>query len=125
MSRRRSSQPQQREQSQVHAASRLVPVTDLPHLAEGARCRGESGRQVRVDDPQPQQVRTAGRGPGQWLGSGQRLRPVSPQYVTVAEIEQAEQAGQQQKSVQADRVPIRGHAFEGLISSRDREGWER
>ncbi|MEU4343109.1 hypothetical protein AB0H00_17835 [Nocardia sp. NPDC023852] len=88
MSRRRSPQPQQRGHSQVHAASRLIPVTELPHLAAAALRRGEPGRRVWVDDPEPQQVRTPGRRPGQWLGSGQRLRPAAPQYVTVAEIEQ-------------------------------------
>lgn len=117
----RRSHRQQREQSQVHAAH-LVPITELPHLSGPAIRRGETDRKVLVDLPDPQKVRTRGRRPGQWLGSGEPVRVVRPQYVTAAEIEQAEQ----QQSPQAQRAPIRGHAFEGLTGSdRDREGWER
>ncbi|WP_067652928.1 hypothetical protein [Nocardia harenae] len=48
----------------------MVPVTDLPHLAEAARRRGEADRWIRVDATPAQVVRTPGRRPGQWLGSG-------------------------------------------------------
>lgn len=93
----------------------MVPVTEVAHLAAAAVRRGETDRKVLVDLPAPQKVLTPGREPGQWLGSGQRLRPVPPQYVTEAEIEQAEQK----------RTPIPGHAFAGLTSDREREEMER
>jgi hypothetical protein len=48
----------------------MVPITDLPHLAEAARRRGEADRWIRVDATPQQLVRTPGRRPGQWLGSG-------------------------------------------------------
>lgn len=93
----------------------MVPVTELPHLAAAPIRRGEADRKVLVDSPAPQQVRTPGRTAGQWLGSGQRLRPVPAQYVTEDEVEQAE----------AKRTPISGHAFAGLTSNREREEMER
>ncbi|WP_039823465.1 hypothetical protein [Nocardia testacea] len=94
----------------------MVPVTELPHLAAAAVRRGETDRKVLVDLPAPQQVRTPGRAAGQWLGSGQKLRPVRPQYWTEEEIEQAEQA---------KREPIPGHPFADLTSNREREEMER
>ncbi|MGW4071669.1 hypothetical protein [Nocardia grenadensis] len=94
----------------------MVPVTELPHLAAAAVRRGETDRNVLVDLPAPQQVRTPGREPGQWLGSGEKLRPVPPQYWTEAEIELADQA---------KRTPIPGHAFAGLVGNREREEMER
>ncbi|MGW1741329.1 hypothetical protein ACWCPQ_21290 [Nocardia sp. NPDC001965] len=106
---------QVREQSQVHG-QQLVPVTEVPHLAAAAIRSGRVDRKIRVDLPAPQQVRTPGRTAGQWLGSGQRLRPVRPQYVTEEEIEQAEQG---------KRAPIPGHPFAGLTGNREREEMER
>jgi hypothetical protein len=102
-----SQQPKPRDPNEV-------PISQLPHLAGAAARRGD--RLIRVDPTTPQTVRTPGREPGQWLGSGQRLRPVPPQYVTEAEIEQVERA---------KRSPIPGHAFAGLASNREREETER
>lgn len=76
----------------------MVPVTELPHLAAAAVRRGEEDRKVLVDLPAPQQVRTPGRKPGQWLGSSRPVPAVKPQYLTEAEIAQTEQAKQKSQT---------------------------
>lgn len=68
--------------------TRLVPVTQLPHLARAAKEHGTQDRLIRVDLPEPQQVKTPGGRVGQWLMSGQELKPAAPQYLTEQEIEQ-------------------------------------
>ncbi|MFQ6229943.1 hypothetical protein [Nocardia sp. NPDC002869] len=115
MTRRRPKADPVREQSQAHG-QRMVPVSELPHLAEAAARRGESDRKVLVDLPAPQQVRTPGRSVGQWLGSGQALPPVPPQYLTEADIAAAEQAKQKSQS---------SSAFEGLSANAFAAGREQ
>lgn len=75
-----------------------VPASQLPHLADAVVRRGQGDRLIRVDPPAPQTVRTSGRKPGQWLGSGQMLPPVRTRYLTEAEITAAEQAKQKSQT---------------------------
>ena len=88
MSRRRDSRPSVPEQPQQPTVS--VPITQLPHLAEAARRRGHTARVIRVDAPSSQQVKTPGRCPGRWLGSGAPLKTVRPQYLSPPEIQEIE-----------------------------------
>lgn len=69
----------------------FVPVTQMPHLAEAARKlgRGHTARVLRVHIAE-QQVKTPNRRVGQWLMSGEPLKPAAPQYLTEQEIEQME-----------------------------------
>ncbi|WP_280410995.1 hypothetical protein [Nocardia asiatica] len=87
MSRRRDPKPAVPEEPQQPTV--LVPVTQLSHLAEGARKSGHTARVVRVPIP-VQEVKTPGRRPGQWLGSGQPLKTPRPQYLSPPEIEAIE-----------------------------------
>ena len=97
---RAARRPVSRHTSRVPQPSRVAkapqaqgiptPITEIPHLAEAARRRGETNRVIRVDAPQPQQVRTPGRRVGQWLSSGEPLSPPAPQYITPAEIAEIE-----------------------------------
>ncbi|WP_416567350.1 hypothetical protein [Nocardia testacea] len=86
MSRRNTSRDEIREQLRPKNGVVQTRITDLPHLAAAARRHGTTDRVLQVDAPEPQQVRTPNRRPGQWLGSGQRLRPVPPQYLSWSEI---------------------------------------
>ena len=72
-----------------------TPITDLPHLAKAAIRSGQTDRVIWVDPPKPPKVRTPGRRVGQWLMSGEELKPPPPQYLSaseIAEIERAEHA---------------------------------
>ncbi|MFI7524562.1 hypothetical protein [Nocardia salmonicida] len=50
-----------------------TPITDLPHLADAARRRGETHRVVNVDATPPPTIRTPGRTADQWLMSGEPI----------------------------------------------------
>lgn len=63
-----------------------TPITEIPHLAEAARRRGETDRVIAVDAAPPQQVRTPGGQVGRWLGSGQPVKVLNPQYLSWSEI---------------------------------------
>ncbi|MBF6150281.1 hypothetical protein [Nocardia nova] len=67
----------------------FVPIIEMPHLAEAAKKSGHTARVLRVHIPD-QQVKTPGRRVGQWLMSGEPLKPPAPQYLTEQEIEQME-----------------------------------
>ncbi|MGY1969745.1 hypothetical protein ACW9HH_36480 [Nocardia gipuzkoensis] len=64
-----------------------MPITELPHLAAAARRLGETARVVQVEVSTVSPVQTPGREPGQWLGSGERLKPTPPQYLSWSEID--------------------------------------
>ncbi|MBL1080237.1 hypothetical protein JK358_38165 [Nocardia sp. 2] len=51
--------------------SHPVPITRIPQLAAAARARGQSGRVIWVDLPDPPVIHTRGRVPNQWLLSGE------------------------------------------------------
>ncbi|WP_280232294.1 hypothetical protein [Nocardia cyriacigeorgica] len=63
-----------------------TPITEIPHLAEAARRRGETDRVIRVDAAPQQTVRTPGARPGQWIGSRQPVKTLHPQYLSWSEI---------------------------------------
>ncbi|MEU6579567.1 hypothetical protein [Nocardia sp. NPDC046763] len=57
----------------------LTPITEIAHLSEAAKRLGHTDRRIWVDRPEPQQLQTPGRVPGQWLMSGEMLvGPGSP-----------------------------------------------
>lgn len=120
MTRRGPKANQVREQSQAHG-QRMVPVSELPHLAEAAARRSELDRKLLVDLPAPQQVRTPGRSVGQWLGSGQALPPVPPQYLTEADIAATEQAKQKSHSSNA----FSGLSDNAFAAGREQKGMSR
>ncbi|MEV0107210.1 hypothetical protein AB0H42_12820 [Nocardia sp. NPDC050799] len=121
MSRRRPKvNPVREEQSQAHG-QRMVPVSELPHLAEAAARRGGPDRKVLVDLPAPQQVRTSGGSVGMWLGSGKALPPVPPQYLTEADIAAAEQAKQKSESSNA----FAGLSTNAFAAGREQKGMSR
>lgn len=83
--------PQQpAEPESPQAPSIPTPITELPHLAEAARRLGQTDRVIRVDAPKPPEVKTPGRRVGQWLMSGEELKPPTPQPFTPAEIAEIE-----------------------------------
>lgn len=58
----------------------LIPITELPHLADAAKRSGQTDRLIRVELPEPVQINTPNRAPGQWLASGKHLPdPFSPE----------------------------------------------
>lgn len=58
-------------EAQTREAAIPTPVQQIPHLTEAAARHPETAdRLVSVDAPTPPTVRTPGRVPGQWLGSG-------------------------------------------------------
>lgn len=67
-------------------ATRPTPITDLPHLEAAARRLHGTGRVIRVEIA-TQSVRTPGRTPGQWLASGEPLKPAPPQYISWSDID--------------------------------------
>lgn len=93
MSRRRSVRPpvpeQQQSQQEPPTRTVFVPITQMPHLADAARKSGHTARVLRVQIPE-QRVETPNRRVGQWLGSGQPLKPVPQQYLSEAEIAEIE-----------------------------------
>ncbi|MBY8861118.1 hypothetical protein K7711_31900 [Nocardia sp. CA2R105] len=62
--------------AEAHARDQAIetPRSQLPHLAASTPSRPQMPeRVIRVDAPTPPEVRTPGRVPGQWLGSGEFL----------------------------------------------------
>lgn len=58
-------------EAEAHKTAIPTPAQQIPHLAAAAPRRPETAdRLVSVDAPAPPTVRTPGRVPGQWLGSG-------------------------------------------------------
>ena len=60
----------------IPVESVLTPITEVQHLAEAAKRSGRTDRQIWVDRPEPQQLKTPNRVPGQWLLSGEFLTAV-------------------------------------------------
>lgn len=88
MTRRRPAAPAVPEQPES-GRTVLVPIAQFPHLAEGARRSGHTARVLRVHIPD-QHVKTPNRRPGQWLASGEPLKPVPPHYLSATEIAEIE-----------------------------------
>ena len=70
-SHRKNEAPQERPADPER--SEMVPMLRIEHLAEAAKRYGTEERPIRVELPEPPQVKTPNRVPGQWLGSGKFL----------------------------------------------------
>ncbi|MCU1646402.1 MAG: hypothetical protein JWN03_6677 [Nocardia sp.] len=110
---------QHREQPADPKRSVLVPITEIPHLAEAAKRLGQTDRMIRVELPEPAQVKTVGREVGQWLRCGEYL----PDPCNCPEDERFSRS--------PNRSPLAGYAGSGnaladaVTRTADREGVER
>lgn len=115
----RARNEQHRGQPADPKRSVLVPITEIPHLAEAAKRLGQTDRMIRVELPEPSQVKTPGHEVDQWMRCGEFL----PDPCGCSE---GQGTSRRPGNSALARRPGNGNALtEAITRSTEREGMDR